>query len=131
MGNERSRILIVEDSPTMCHLYRMVFETRGDVDLVFAANGLEALDRVAQEPDLDLMIVDINMPHMDGLEFLRRARQELGATSIPAVVISTEGEDRDRQDAEAMGAAAYLRKPWTPDQLLATIEPLLAGSSPE
>jgi CheY-like chemotaxis protein len=117
------KILIVEDSPTMCQLYRIVLG-RGETELVFAHSGVDGLDRAAQEPDVDLYIVDINMPQMDGLEFLRRLRDELGVTETPAVVISTEGEESDQVAAREAGANAYLRKPWTPEQLLATVNGL-------
>lgn len=120
MTEKPLKVLIVEDSPTMCSMYRIVLGDLDSSDLRFASDGIEGLDRIAQEPDFDLMIVDINMPRMDGLEFLRRARQELD-TAIPAVVISTEREEVDRTAAFDAGASAFLPKPWTPGQLLAAI----------
>lgn len=122
MESDIRKILVVEDSPTMCQLYRVVLDDP-ETELVFASDGQEGLDRVAQEPDLDLVIVDINMPRLDGLEFLRRARRDLLLTA-PAIVISTEGAEADRQAAMDAGAAAYLRKPWTPQQLLRAISEL-------
>lgn len=127
MTDRPSKILIVEDSPTMTQLYRIVLGQSGRHETIFAPNGLEGLDRAAAEPDIDLFIVDINMPHMDGLEFLRRLRTELGITGVPAIVISTEGEDADREAALQAGADAYLRKPWTPQALLDTVRGALAG----
>lgn len=129
MAGNPQKILIVEDSPTMCQLYRMVLGSRGATELIFASDGLEGLDRVAQVPDLDLMIVDINMPQMDGLEFLRRSRDEMGVTTVPAVVISTEGDEEDRAAARQAGASEYLRKPWTPQQLLETVDTLIPRPS--
>jgi two-component system, chemotaxis family, chemotaxis protein CheY len=114
------KILVVEDSPTMVQLYRMVL-SRGGGELRFASNGIEGLDRAAQEPDIDLFIVDINMPEMDGLEFLRQLRGGLGVTATPAIVVSTEATDADRSAAREAGATAYLAKPWRPEQLLAAI----------
>lgn len=119
MADKWHKVLVVEDSPTMVQLYRMVLSGLAD-ELVFASDGIEGLDRVAQERDLDLMIVDINMPRLDGLEFLRRARSELAVTA-PAIVISTEGAESDRARAIEAGANGYLRKPWTPDQLRTAI----------
>lgn len=121
------KILIVEDSPTMCQLYRIVLG-RGDTELIFAHSGVDGLDRAAQEPDVELFIVDINMPQMDGLEFLRRLRSDLGDRATPAIVISTEGEETDREAAREAGADAYLRKPWTPEQLLAIVRDVTAGA---
>jgi len=129
MPDERKKILIVEDSPTMLRMYRMVLGSRADNELLFARDGAEGLDRIAQEPGVALMIVDVNMPRMDGLEFLRRARAELGVEDVPAIVISTEGEEQDRQAAFEAGATAYLTKPWTPDELLGALDRITSKSS--
>jgi two-component system, chemotaxis family, chemotaxis protein CheY len=129
VSQQPRKILIVEDSPTMCQLYRIVLG-QGGSELVFAHSGVEGLDRAAQESDVDLYIVDINMPHMDGLEFLRRLRGDLGDEATPAIVISTEGEQSDRDAAREAGAHAYLRKPWTPDELLATVREVAGTAAP-
>ncbi len=120
------KILIVEDSPMMRRLYQSVLAPHTDA-LVFAGTGAEGLDYAAEEPDVGLFIVDINMPEMDGLEFLRRLRSELGFVDAPAVVISTESGKEDREAAREAGAAAFLAKPWTPDELFATIREVLSG----
>jgi len=116
------KILVVEDSALMRQLYRAVLTGEG-AELVYAENGAEALDRAAETPDFDLFIVDINMPKMDGLEFLRRLRPDLELTA-PALVISTEAEDQDHRAAIEAGASGYLRKPWTPPQLLEAVRGL-------
>jgi two-component system, chemotaxis family, chemotaxis protein CheY len=120
VSRKPAKILIVEDSPTMCQLYRIVLGRSG-TELVFAHSGVDGLDRAAQQMDVDLYIVDINMPHMDGLEFLRRLRGDLGILGTPAIVISTEGAEEDMQAARDAGADAYLRKPWTPEELLGKV----------
>lgn len=125
MPTESRRFLVVEDSPTMVQLYKMVLGGMEGAELVFAGNGKEGLDCMTQNPAFDLMIVDINMPEMDGLEFLSRVRNEMGIADIPAIVISTEAEDEDRQAAIRAGAADYLKKPWTPEELLATVDAAL------
>lgn len=131
MPTESRRFLVVEDSPTMVQLYKMVLGSIEGTDLVFAGNGREGLDCVTQNPDFDLLIVDINMPEMDGLEFLSRVRNEMKIEDVPAIVISTEAEDEDRQAAIQAGAADYLKKPWSPDALLATIDRVLGTGLPE
>ncbi|CAN5488742.1 response regulator [soil metagenome] len=128
MSASPRRIMIIEDSPTMAQLYRIVLGQEEDRELIFAANGLEGLDLAAQEPDVDLFIVDINMPHVDGLEFLRRLRGELGVTETPAVVVSTEGEETDRAAAFDAGANGFLRKPWNPAQLIDLVRSFSASS---
>ena len=111
----------------MRQLYRAVLTGEG-AELVYAENGAEALDRAAETPDFDLFIVDINMPKMDGLEFLRRLRADLELTA-PALVISTEAEDQDHRAAIEAGASGYLRKPWTPPQLLEAVRGLFGAGS--
>ncbi len=105
----------------MCRMYRLALG-RGGAELLFAANGVEGLDLAAQEPGIDFYLVDINMPEMDGLEFLRKLRGELGVTGAPAVVVSTESEESDREAALEAGADAYLKKPWQPSELTQLIE---------
>lgn len=126
MTSERSKILIVEDSPTMTRLYRMVLGSDPGRELLFATNGHEGLDLAATEEDVALFIVDINMPRMDGLEFLRRLRGELDRAA-PALVVSTEAEEADRRAALAAGATAFLSKPLTPEELSRQVAGLLAG----
>jgi two-component system, chemotaxis family, chemotaxis protein CheY len=119
VGDERRRLLVVEDSPMMVRMYRMVLGTR--YDLAFAADGAEGLDAAARDPGLHGMVVDINMPGMDGLEFVRRLRGELGMTEVPVLVCSTEATETDRAAARAAGADAFLPKPWQPAELLAAV----------
>lgn len=107
----------------MCSLYRMVLG-RLDAELRFAADGIEGLDRAAQEPDVDLFIVDVNMPRLDGIEFIRRLRGELGIVDAAVLVVSTECGDADREAAHDAGADAYLCKPWQPDELLSALRGL-------
>lgn len=115
MPHMPGKVLIVEDSPTMRQLYRIVLGS-GGVQLLFAENGVEGLNQAAQERDIELFIVDVNMPQMDGLEFLKRLRGELRMNQ-PAIVASTECAAEDKEAARVAGATAYLCKPWTPEQL--------------
>jgi two-component system, chemotaxis family, chemotaxis protein CheY len=118
------KILVLEDSPMMRSLYRMVLSKEG-VEVLFAGDGVEGLDRATTEPDVDLYIVDVNLPRLDGISFIRRLRGELQAEA-PVVVVSTECQDADRAAAFDAGADAYLCKPWTPDELSQVI-----GALPE
>jgi CheY-like chemotaxis protein len=127
VGDERRRrLLVVEDSPMMVRMYRMVLGPR--YELAFAADGAEGLDAAAREPDVDGMVVDINMPGMDGLEFVRRLRGELGMTAVPVLVCSTEASEADREAARAAGANGFLPKPWQPAELLAALDERLGGA---
>lgn len=119
MGDDRRRVLVVEDSPMMVRMYRMVLGPR--YDLAFAADGAEGLDAAARDPGVHGMVVDINMPGMDGLEFIRRLRTELGMTDVPVLVCSTEAAEGDREAARRAGADGFLAKPWRPAELLAAL----------
>jgi len=111
------RILIIDDASLVRFYYRDALERVGyAVDE--AMNGLEALEKLLVTP-ADLLIVDINMPKMDGLTFLQALRREappLGAT--PAIVISTESSPKDIAAARAAGANFYLVKPVAQDTLI-------------
>jgi len=104
------RVLVVDDSSLVRLYYRDVLEKRGfDVDQ--AMNGLEAMERVLAQP-FDLLIVDVNMPKMDGFSFLRELRRSKSeAAALPALIISTEAGREDAEEAQAVGANFYLVKP--------------------
>lgn len=104
------RILIVDDANLVRLYYRDALERAGYA-VNEAMNGLEALERLLIAP-VDLLIVDINMPKMDGLTFLKSLRrQPLPLAATPALVISTEAAQRDLEAARAAGANFYLVKP--------------------
>ncbi len=104
------RVLVVDDSSLVRLYYRDVLEKSGfDVDQ--AMNGLEAMERVLAQP-FDLLIVDVNMPKMDGFSFLRELRRSKSdAAALPALIISTEAGREDAAEARAGGANFYLVKP--------------------
>ena len=113
------KVLIVEDSALQTNMYKMVFGTYEGCELVFAQNGLEALNQLSMEKDIDLIISDINMPKMDGLAFLQSMRME--GYTIPVIVVSTEDKDNDIRRAIELGARAYIKKPWKQDDILDVI----------
>jgi two-component system chemotaxis response regulator CheY len=111
------RVLIVDDASLVRFFYRDALERAGyAVDE--AMNGLEALEKLLVTP-ADLLIVDINMPKMDGLTFLRALRREaLPLAATPAIVISTESSPKDMAAARAAGANFYIVKPVAQDVLI-------------
>jgi two-component system chemotaxis response regulator CheY len=109
-------ILVVDDASLVRLYYRTTLEGAG-FHVEEAMNGLEALEKLLTFP-VHLMIVDINMPQMDGLTFLRAVRQKDRAlASIPALVTSTESAEADFEAARAAGANYYLVKPIDPSRL--------------
>ena len=110
-------VLVIDDSATTRMFYRATLESAGfAVDE--AANGFEGLEKTMLAP-FDLVIVDINMPKMDGLEFLAELRRREEVRSLPAIVISTQQRAQDRARAHAAGANAYVVKPIDPQALVA------------
>jgi two-component system, chemotaxis family, chemotaxis protein CheY len=110
------RVLVVDDGTLIRLYYRETLEAAG-FEVAEAINGIEALEKVLSER-FDLVIVDINMPKMDGMSFLRSLRSQEGhAGAIPALVISSEAGERDAVAARAAGANFYLVKPITPETL--------------
>jgi two-component system chemotaxis response regulator CheY len=111
------KILVVEDAGLVRRYYRGILESAGYV-VDEALNGMEAMERLLQEAP-DLLIVDINMPQMDGLSFVRQLRRKPGALgAIPALIASTEAGPEDRNAAVAAGANFYLVKPLSREVLL-------------
>jgi len=111
-----NRILIIDDA-SLVRLYYRDALTRAGYAVDEAMNGLEALEKLLITP-VDLLIVDINMPKMDGLTFLRSLRrQPLPLSATPALVISTEAAPKDVEAARAAGANFYLVKPIAQDTL--------------
>ncbi len=121
------RVLIVDDARTVRLYYRDILEGAG-IGVAEAANGLEGLERAAEALP-DLLLVDINMPRMDGYAMLRAIRADGHTRSVPAIMISTEAEGRDALRAYEAGANIYLVKPVRPAQLLSFAR-LLMGMAP-
>jgi two-component system chemotaxis response regulator CheY len=118
--------LIVDDSSVMRKIVERSLRQAGvEFIRVFeAGNGQEALDSVRVNP-VDLIFSDINMPVMDGLEFVKQLKiQQLGL-GIPVVMITTEGSESHVVEAISNGARAYIRKPFTTDQVKERVLPLL------
>lgn len=125
------RILIVEDSATMRSLLASSLEDLpAPTKIVEAESGFEALRFLPRE-DFDLVVTDINMPDINGLELVSFIKNNEKYASIPLVIVSTEGSDRDREKGLGLGANAYLVKPFDPDDLRRVVTDLLAASGTE
>ena len=116
--------LIVEDSPTMRQLMVFSLKRIRNSKMAEASNGVEALQKLAQEK-FSLLVVDINMPLMDGLKLLGIMREDPRYKDIPVIIATTEGAEADRQRGIKLGANAYLTKPIQTQELLKTVKELL------
>ena len=110
----RHTILVVDDDPAFCELYRMALRLEGFA-VVTASNGIEALRSIEQQVP-SLVVLDINMPYLDGWAVLRELEAHAGTRLTPVIIVT--GTDVQRT---AEGAAAVLKKPVLPDQVLPLI----------
>jgi two-component system chemotaxis response regulator CheY len=120
------RALIVDDSSVMRKIVERSLRQAGlDLSSVSqAGNGAEALGILDANP-VDLILSDINMPVMDGLEFVRQLQTMEKLRGIPVVMITTEGSESNVVQALSLGAKGYIRKPFTPDQVKEHVLPVL------
>jgi len=120
------RILIVEDSPTMRALLNSALEgLEVPLKITEASSGFEALRCLPRET-FDLIVTDINMPDINGLELVSFVKSNGSYQSIPLIIVSTEGSERDRERGLELGADAYLVKPFEPENLREVVLELLA-----
>ena len=118
------RILIVEDSPTMRQLLVFALKRMKGVQIVEAQDGMDGLRKVTSD-HFDLVLVDINMPVMDGLKLISLIRSDASLAAMPICVITTEGAKDDRERALALGANEYLTKPIQANRVLGVARDLL------
>jgi len=120
-------ILIVEDSATMRSLLASTLEDMDSpVKVTEACSGFEAL-RLLPREDYDLVVTDINMPDINGLELVSFVKSNAKYRSIPLIIVSTEGSERDRDKGLGLGADAYIVKPFEPQALRDVAQDLLGN----
>jgi two-component system chemotaxis response regulator CheY len=124
----RKRVLVVDDGITMRLFFREVLEDAG-FEVEEATNGVEGIER-ALLGGFDLLLVDVNMPKMDGYEMVRQVRDDPALRAIPVVTISTEDKDSDVVRAYQSGANLYLVKPVKPAELSGTVRLLTGATAP-
>jgi two-component system chemotaxis response regulator CheY len=122
------RTLIVDDSSVMRKIVERSLRQSGlDITIVYeASNGTEGLEMLRAK-QVDLILSDINMPSMDGLEFVRQLKAQNLAPGVPVVMITTESSEEHVKQAILAGAQGYIRKPFTADQVKERVWPLLQG----
>ena len=118
-----TKVLVVDDSNSVRKMVEFALKSRG-FGVVAAQDGQEALETL-QTDQFDLVVLDINMPCLDGLSFLKIVRTELENTSLPILMLTTEGQESDRDKALALGATDYMVKPFKPTELLEHVGRLL------
>ena len=119
------KVLVVDDSKLMQKMYEVMLR---QYPLVYASDGLQALDRLREHADIDLVLLDINMPNMNGFELLSRLRSDGVHQDLPVIIISTEGRDEDTERGLEAGAVAYIRKPFHSEEILEKISQIGKGA---
>lgn len=122
----KKTILIADDSPAMRAMLVSTIEVLGDFRIVEASSGFEAL-RLLPREKVDLILTDINMPDINGLELLSYLRNNQNYLTVPVIIISTEGSQKDIEKGKRLGANEYLIKPFDPDRLQALISSYLCN----
>lgn len=113
-------VLIVEDSKAIRSMIRVALEEQGSYFVVEATNGFEALKALPTR-EFDLIVTDINMPDINGLELINFVKSNPAYRTIPLIIVSTEKSEEDQKRGLALGAAGYVVKPFKKEDLLAAV----------
>ena len=119
------RVLVVDDSRAMRAYVRGALMEKLDCEAVEAASGFEAL-RLLPRDSYDVVVTDINMPDINGLELIRFVRSSERHREVPIIIISTQASERDHQRAIELGADHYLVKPFQPEEIVDAVSRVLA-----
>ncbi len=122
------KVLVVDDSALIHQMYKMVL-MRYQCVIINALNGQDGLDKLEKNPDANLILLDINMPTMNGLEFIKKLKGLGKYDHIPIVIVSTEGKEEDTMRGLALGAKGYVKKPFQPSDLHTLIAKLYPAST--
>ena len=119
-------VLVVDDSSTIRKIIQRCIQQAGlgVTEICEAGNGREALDLLARRP-VDVVLTDINMPKMDGIQLLSAIRQSPVCGSLPVLMITTEAGADAVEDAISRGATGYIKKPFTPSEIHDQLAPIL------
>jgi two-component system chemotaxis response regulator CheY len=117
-------ILAVDDSATVRQVAGLVLRGAG-YHVIEAVDGVDALSKLTGQ-ELSLILTDLNMPNMNGLEFTRRVRSLPNYKFVPVILLTTESQPEKKQEGKAAGATAWIVKPFDPDKLLAVVNKVLS-----
>lgn len=117
------RIMIVDDSMTMRMMLNMTLTDAG-YEVIEACNGREGLILLSESP-VDMLVTDLNMPHLDGIGLATAARRLPGGRFMPIIMLTTEGEGLKKENAKSVGVSAWITKPFKAQQLLGVVRMVL------
>lgn len=117
------KILIVDDSRTIRQQVSFTL-SKGGYQVVEAEDGVQGIEKLKSEGDVAMVISDVNMPNMDGLEMVEQINKDASIKKVPIIMLTTEGSGELINRAKAAGAKGWLVKPFEPDQLIAAVSKL-------
>ncbi|NJD57296.1 MAG: response regulator [Nitrospirae bacterium] len=117
------KIMTVDDSASMRQMVGFTLRQHG-YDIVEAVNGADALKKLEKEK-IDMMITDINMPEMDGINLVRKVRENPSYKFIPIIILTTEYQTEKKEEGKAAGATGWIVKPFRPDQLVGVVRKVM------
>lgn len=116
-------IMTVDDSPSIRQMVSFTLKEAG-YDVIEAADGKDALAKLSEGP-VHMVIADLNMPNLDGIELIREIRANPALRFIPIIMLTTESQERKKQEGRQAGATGWIVKPFKPEQLIAVVKKVL------
>ena len=113
------RVMTVDDSATVRQVLQMVLSEAG-YDVVEAVDGADALKKLSGQ-SVDMLVTDLNMPNVDGIDLIQQVRQKPGNRFMPIIMLTTESQPEKKSAGKVAGASGWITKPFRPEQLLAVV----------
>ncbi len=117
-------VLVVDDSETVRQVLQLTLSNAG-FDVIEAEDGDDALNKLSSAPVVDMLITDLNMPNMDGLELIKKIRADKKHRFTPIVMLTTESSEEKKRAGREAGASGWIVKPFKPEQLLKVVKMVL------
>jgi two-component system chemotaxis response regulator CheY len=117
-------VLVVDDSETVRQVLQLTLSNAG-FDVIEAEDGDDALNKLSNTPVVDMLITDLNMPNMDGLELIKKIREDKKHRFTPIVMLTTESSEEKKRAGREAGASGWIVKPFKPEQLLKVVKMVL------
>ncbi|HET7583308.1 MAG TPA: response regulator transcription factor [Gemmatimonadaceae bacterium] len=118
MSTPRLHVLVADDEPHIGRIIKMKLE-QGPFDVILAYDGRQALDALEQDPNVALVMLDLMMPRVSGLDVLARMREDTRWRSLPCIVLTAAGQEQHYRHAMELGASEFFTKPFSPKKLYA------------
>jgi two-component system, OmpR family, alkaline phosphatase synthesis response regulator PhoP len=122
---DRRRILVADDEPHIGRIIQLKLE-RAPYDVTLVPDGRAAISRLEGDETIDLVLLDIMMPYLSGLDVLAQLKQLPHRADTPVIILTAKGQEADRERAMELGASDFLTKPFSPNKLLLRINEIFA-----